>query len=275
MSGPRAISIGSLPGLALTSALAATMALALCLVPLDAPRAASPGPEAVSLFSEGNDLYAAGKYDEAARKYRQLLDTGFSTAAVHYNLGGALFKTRQLGQAILEYERAARLDPRDAEIEANLSYLRSLTADKSAEVGAQTTSFFVERLLSLTSVDQDALGFGLVWAALGALAAVRLAARSPRIRYAAIWGMAIVAVLVLAEGAILSAKLYRAATLSEGIVLQERVDVRSGPSDENTTLFTVHEGLKVRIRSRQGAWLQVSLDNGLNGWMSASSLGVI
>ena len=271
MSGPRARvkAVSSWPELLLA------VVAVLCVVSIDAPAAATPGQEAASLFSAGNDLYAAGKYDEAARQYRQILNQGISTAAVHYNLGGALFKTGQLGPAILEYEKATRLDTRDPDIQANLSYLRSLTADKSAEVGAQTTSFFVERMLGLTSIDQDALAFALAWLALGGLAAARLAARSPRLRYAAAWGMAIVALPVLIEGAILSTKLYRAATLSEGIVLEERVDVRSGPGEENTTLFTVHEGLKVRVRGRQGSWLQVSLDNGLNGWMSASSLGVI
>ncbi len=251
------------------------LAAALCISSIGAPAAASPQQEAASLFSAGNELYAAGTYDEAARQYRQLLNMGISTAAVHYNLGGALFKAGRLGPAILEYEKAARLDTRDPDIQANLSYLVSLTADKSAEVGAQTTSFFVERLLALTSIDQDAAAFALAWVALGALAAVRLASRSRRVRYAVVWGMAVVALPVLAEGAIFSTKLYRAATLSEGIVLDERVDVRSGPGEENTTLFTVHEGLKVRVRSRQGSWMQVSLDNGLNGWMSASSLGVI
>jgi tetratricopeptide (TPR) repeat protein len=251
------------------------LAAALWIASIGAPAAAPLEQEAAALFSEGNEMYAAGKYDEAARQYRQLLNLGISTAAVHYNLGGALFKARQLGPAILEYEKAARLDTGDADIQANLSYLRSLTADKSAEVGAQTTSFFVERLLAITSIDQDAAAFVVAWVALGVLAAARLAARSRRLRYAAAWGMVLVALPVLTEGAIFSTKLYRAATLSEGIVLEERVDVRSGPGEENTTLFTVHEGLKVRVRSRQGSWLQVSLDNGLNGWMSASSLGVI
>ena len=50
---------------------------------------------------------------------------------------------------------------------------------------------------------------------------------------------------------------------------------QSGPGEDNTTLFTVHEGLKVRLRDQQGSWWHVSLDNGLNGWLPSDSLGVI
>ncbi len=76
-------------------------------------------------------------------------------------------------------------------------------------------------------------------------------------------------------GAGFGVKLHRAATQTHAIVLQERVDVLSGPGEDNTTLFTVHEGLKVRIEAEQGSWYQVSLDNGLSGWVPDAMLGRI
>ena len=236
--------------------------------------AASP-PEERAIFAAGNDQYAAGKFEEAARHYRQLLNQGFQSEAVHYNLGNALFKMGQIGQAILQYEKAAALAPNDPDVRENLEFLRTLTVDRSSGVGAQTTAFFVERLLALTTVDQDAGMFGGIFALIGVLAGVLIVSGSPRLRAAMVWGIALMSLPLLLVGISFGVKLHREATVAHAVVLQEKVDVRSGPGEENTTLFTVHEGLKVRLRSEQGSWYQVSLESGLSGWVPAPALGVI
>jgi len=239
------------------------------------PALALSRDEAARLFAEGNDLYTAGKYEEAAGRYQQMVDQGFRSEAVHFNRGNALFKLNRLGPAILEYERAARLAPLDEDVQANLQYARSMTADKPSEGGARTTAFFMERLLELTSADQDAAFFTGVYLALGALAGLRILARGVRWRRVAIAGMIVLSLPLAVSGASLAIKMYRAATLRQAVVLRARVDVLSGPGEDNTTLFTVHEGLRLEVRDRQGSWSRVSLDNGLSGWVPAETLGTI
>ena len=238
------------------------------------PVVARADAQQTTLFSEGNDHYAAGQFDEAVKDYRQILSQGFEAAAVHYNLGNALYKSGKVGPAILEMEKAAVLAPNDPDIVANLGYLRSLTADK-ATTGAQTTSFFVERLLAMTTLDQDCQVLALLYLVVGALVSVRIVAGGHLMRRAALWGIAALAVPLALSAGVCGIKTYRAATTTHAVVLQERLDVRSGPGDENTTLFTVHEGLKLRVHKQQGSWLQVSLDSGLTGWVPVSSVGVI
>ncbi|HZI94498.1 MAG TPA: SH3 domain-containing protein, partial [Patescibacteria group bacterium] len=207
--------------------------------------------------------------------YRQLLNQGFTSEAIHYNLGNALFKMGEIGPAILEFEKAASIAPNDPDLIANLEFVRTLTADKTTEAGAQTTAFFVERLLSLTTIDQDAVIFCVLYLVMGLLVGLRIGMSGALPRRIALWGMATLALPLALSAGSFGVKLYRSATTTHAIVLAERLDVRSGPGDENTTLFTVHEGLKLRVRNQQGSWFQVSLDNGLNGWVPASSLGII
>lgn len=261
----------------LAAAAAATWCLSImppAMAEQPAGASASSLPEAIRLFAAGNSEYEAGRYEEAARDYRQLITQGYGSEAVHFNLGNALYKTGRIGPAILEYEKAAAMAPNDAEVRSNLEFVRSLTADKTTG-GAQTTSFFVERLLSLTTPDQDAVALLALFLAMGALVAIRIAGGAEMMRRLAVWGMVVLALPLLVAASAYSIKLYRAATTTQAIVLAERLDVRSGPGEDNTTLFTVHEGLKLRVRSEQGAWLLVSLENGLNGWVPASSVGVI
>ena len=70
-------------------------------------------------FKSANQLYDAGKSAEAAAAYEKIEPR---TANVHYNLGNAHFREGKLGLAILDYERARRMAPRDPDILANLKF---------------------------------------------------------------------------------------------------------------------------------------------------------
>src|SRR5579863_4317233 len=76
---------------------------------------AGPGDD----FKSANQLYDAGKYGESAALYEKIEP---KTAYVYYNLGNAHFREGKLGLAILDYERARRLAPRDPDIVANLRF---------------------------------------------------------------------------------------------------------------------------------------------------------
>src|SRR5262245_43999027 len=99
--------------------------LVLALAPAG-PTGASPA----AAYNQGNRLYAAKDYAGAAQAYEQALSAG-PNAAVHFNLGNALFKTGKVGPAILHYRRAHFLAPRDPDITANLEFARAYRVDKT------------------------------------------------------------------------------------------------------------------------------------------------
>jgi SH3-like domain-containing protein len=51
------------------------------------------------------------------------------------------------------------------------------------------------------------------------------------------------------------------------VVLHDAVEILAGPGAGNPALFTVHEGLSLEVVGERREWLQVSLPNGLNGWL--------
>src|SRR5439155_26228316 len=74
---------------------------------------------ALTDFKAANALYDAGKFAEAASAYEKIEP---KTASVYFNLGNACFRQDKLGWAVLNYERARRLEPRDPDILANLKF---------------------------------------------------------------------------------------------------------------------------------------------------------
>ena len=59
------------------------------------------------------------------------------------------------------------------------------------------------------------------------------------------------------------------------VVLDDAVEVLAGPGPNNATLFTVHEGLTLEVRAERPEWIQVSLPNGLNGWIPRTAIGLV
>ena len=57
-------------------------------------------------FSAANELYAKGKFAEAAAAYEHLLQTGGQSSALLFNDGNAEFKAGNLGKAIAAYRQA-------------------------------------------------------------------------------------------------------------------------------------------------------------------------
>jgi len=86
--------------------------------------------EASTLFQQAGQFYQAGNYAGAAVAYEKILANGVENWQVHYNLGNAYFKQRQLGKAILHYEKALALNPESEDIRFNLDLANLSVIDR-------------------------------------------------------------------------------------------------------------------------------------------------
>jgi tetratricopeptide (TPR) repeat protein len=242
------------------------------IVMLASSLASAETPEAI--FERGNDAYEKELYADAVKAYETLLRYRIRDPRVEYNLGNAYFRLGELGRAILHFERARRLAPTDSEILGNLEFARSYTLD-SAEPDPAPLA-----LRSFRDV-QDRLGPDRqAWASLLSswLLAGWLAwtlARPGRWKPAYGWLLAAGVLWI----ALLTASWYVTFDRLEGqrlaVVLEDSVEVLAGPGENNATLFTIHEGLTIEVRDVRSEWVQVSLPNGLNGWLPADVVELV
>jgi tetratricopeptide (TPR) repeat protein len=75
-------------------------------------------------FSAANKLYAEGKFTASAAAYEKILQSDAVSPALWFNDGNAEFKSGHIGEAIVAYRRAELLAPRDADVRANLDFVR-------------------------------------------------------------------------------------------------------------------------------------------------------
>ncbi len=96
-----------------------------------------------ALMHEGNELFDAKKYDQAAAKYAEATKANEKDFAAHYNLGNALYKSQKYEEAKAEYEKASALSGSLLDKAASLhnlgnSYMKMNQPEKAAEFYKQS-----------------------------------------------------------------------------------------------------------------------------------------
>src|SRR2546429_3327678 len=84
--------------------------------------ASNDGPRRTGddLFAKANTEFAAGNFKAAIADYQAVVGSGDWSANLFYDLGNAYFRHGDFGRAILNYDRALRLDQHHPEADANL-----------------------------------------------------------------------------------------------------------------------------------------------------------
>jgi len=225
-----------------------------------------------SLFLEGNKLYEQGKYEEAINKYNKILDMGFCSGPLYYNLGNASFKLGLLGSTILYYEKAKRLMPRDPELRFNYKYVKSLLKDN---INAEKKNWILRSLEKISEFMSFGRWIGYVaflWLIL--ICMLILIILFPRIRNMLRYAIGIV-IICLIFFSICTLINYKIHSLPAAIILPKEVIVRYGPGDAEVEAFILHEGTRVEVVKIQDDWIQVRLADEKTGWLPKNSIGMI
>ena len=220
-----------------------------------------------SNFSAANELYAKGKFAEAATAYETILQSGGQSPALLFNAGNAEFKAGHLGKAIAAYRKAELLAPRDAELRANLAFVRNQVQ------GATLRESRWQNWVSSLSLNEGALlTAGLFWLLFALLAARQIRpALAPRLRGATRLAVA----LTLCSGAVLALQAANHFDVSVAVVTSAETIARSGPFEDAQSAFTAHDGAELRVLGHHDDWVQVAGGTGQTGWLPARQVEVL
>lgn len=228
--------------------------------------------EATSLFNQANKFYEAGDYQQATAGYEKILAAGQANWQVYYNLGNAYYKQKRFGKAILNYERAHRLNRDNEDIDFNLDLANLSVADRIAIMPRSLVVVWLDNAIHFFTLEAAATVMLIFWALLFAGAIIWMLARRELIQS---WGRRLTwiagagwLVFMLIFGVLA----YENATVQEGIVLASRVVVRSSPAEDATEMFILHEGVKVRLQESSGEWQRIKLADGKVGWLEAQAV---
>ena len=181
-----------------------------------------------------------------------------------YNLANSYARAGKPGLAVLNYERAALLAPEDADIRANLEYVRA-----SAHVPVQPRS-------RLTRVAEAVSPAGAAWMGVLGVAlfgAGTVAGRmTSRFRLARVCG-------VLAGAALLTLAVSNATLLwprvHAAVILVNQTPARVSPVPMGDTAFVLPEAETVTMTAEHEDFVLIRTRGGRSGWVARANLGAV
>ncbi len=227
------------------------------------------------LFQKGNEAYQKGKYEEAISDYQQILKMGYESPELYYNLGNSYYKMHKIGPAVLYYNRALKLAPRDEDVRHNLELVNLRVVDRIPSI---PELFYIRYFKSFQNIFGTAALFWItaIFYVLTVLFIVlALLVRKQGFRKLSrqlAWALGIVFVVFAFT---LGTKAWVQAHTAEAVVLAPKVDVKSAPAKDGTLVFSLHEGVKVRIEQKTNGWFEIKLADGKEGWLPAKAVGII
>jgi tetratricopeptide (TPR) repeat protein len=236
---------------------------------LGAEHGYATGEQIEELFFKANQAYKEGRFGEACKAYEKLVKEGHENGHLYYNLGNAWFRLEELGQAILNYERARLFMPRDADLNFNLGYAREQTKDAVSE--SRTLVSLIFFWLDSFSLRELFWGFAVLNVLFWGTVLVRRVLNADWLYYLFIGLLVFWLIIGLSFGL----KWYQIENDDRAVILNEEVDVLAGPHSQDTVLFKLHAGTIVSRERTEDGWSLVNLPEKKRGWLKSEDLETI
>ncbi|MDD5507255.1 MAG: tetratricopeptide repeat protein [Bacteroidales bacterium] len=221
---------------------------------------------------KANKDYSAGLYANAIEGYESVLKNGYESAEVYYNLGNAYFKSDDLASAILYYEKAKKLRPNDSDVLFNLNVANNRIKDKIETVPVLFYKRWWQQTMNWLSTDAWTRFHITCWIVFLAAASFYFISRMIIIRKIAFWiGLVMLLLSLVTFGAAWQDNRSNH-QMTEAIVFDPSLTVKSSPSENSVDLFVVHEGTKVAITDQLGDWYEIRIANGSTGWIQHTAV---
>jgi len=224
------------------------------------------------VFLRGNELYRAGRFNEAVTEYASIARQGYVSAPLYFNLGNASFRSGDIAHAILWFERAGRLEAGDPDIDFNLRLANSRIIDRIEPVPELFLLAWIRSLSTVTSFSTTIVLLLFAWTLVFAqLIAINLIGSSS---FNAVfrWGIPATLVFVLILGVVFGLQMNRVSDRSEAIIVVQSVTAKNSPDSQSVDAFVIHQGLKVRVSDTVGDWARIMLADGKVGWIKSGEL---
>ena len=224
------------------------------------------------IFEQGKEMYKAEKYQQALEQWNKILDNGAHSAALYFNLGNAHYKMNNIGESIYYYEKALQLSPNDSEIKNNLAFAQNATVDDIEPLPETIFSKWYSNLSGILTYNGWAVLsvlFSIGFVFLFLVYYISITEGRKRLFFTS---SLIVLGLLMVSFTMAFLMYDQAKNDHPAIIFSEKIEVRSEPNLGSEVSFSLHEGTKVQIISRDSDWVRITIPDGKDGWIPNSDL---
>jgi len=231
------------------------------------------GNDRVHKMEQAQSAYEAGKYNDAIAYYEEVASQGYTNFELYYNLGNAYFKNNRIPKALLNYERAKKINPTDEDLLFNIELANTFLADKFESLPTLDISTFFKRLVLSLSPNSWAV-FSIITFISGLVFFILYHFKESLKKLSLIFIPIVLSLSILSFVFGAMAKQYIFAQTT-AIIMTPSLTVQSVPGSTGSDLYVIHSGLKVNILDTQKDWIRIKLPDGNVGWVKKVEVEVI
>ena len=229
---------------------------------------------AEKIFLEANKALIAENYNDAIDKYESILNNGYESTELYYNLGNAYYRAEYIGKSIWAYSNALEISPRNSDIAHNLSIANTRIVDR-IEMPKSFIFITIYRYIKSIMTTNEWILFGsfLIFIKSIHFTGMRLGFYLGKMykMTSTLLISLIMIVHIFAMDSYIDKQRKNTA-----IVISNNVNAYSGPFyGDNSKLFQINEGIKVNISNQQEDWTEIILIDGKKGWIPSETIWLV
>ena len=223
-------------------------------------------------FEKANLAYTDEKFDEAINLYSSILDEGYVSSELYFNLGNAYFKSNDLPNAIYNYEKSLQLNPSDKDTRENLEIANSQIIDKVDDVpesNIKTFFYNVTHMMTLGAWAWLSISLSILFGVFMVFYFRSSQIKRKRFNFSLSIGFFVLAIASLWFGRFQQQLLEEE---SFAIVFENQLSVLSEPNPRSEINFELNQGTKVSLGSTFRDYIQIELPDGSKGWVISTAV---
>mgnify|MGYP001203467301 CR=1 FL=1 len=213
------------------------------------------------IFNKANRLYTDEKYIESQILYDSLINEGYESAELYYNLGNCHYKLNNWANAIWAYEKSLKINNHN-NTEQNLKLAQLKIVDRIEGIPDLFYKKWIKDFVLLLNVKSwQIICLISIWI----LFLIKITSLFLSFNNKSILRFNLLITIFIFSIVLLSYK-YQT-NKKEAIIFSSAIVVYSAPTENSTNLFSLHAGTKVELIDQIGEWFNIKLINGNNGWI--------
>lgn len=234
---------------------------------------------AENLAQRGDSAYSADDFVLAEQLYNNAMATGGTSSVLYYNLGNAYYRQGNLGKALVNYERALKIDPTNSDARTNLEFVKTKITDRQIDSGSIMSTLW-DSIVCFFHADTWAWIAVILFALFLAGVCTYLFSSVIVVKKFSFFGGIVVFFLTVIVVVISFAAANRVENNDYAIILSPAVQLSTSPREarnQSEEAFLLHEGTKVEVVDSvsspgEGKWYEVNVGHGERAWIKASDV---
>ena len=213
--------------------------------------------------------YNNNNFDRALDNFLLAANAGLFNPDLYYNIGNCYFMLDNIPLSIIYFKRALLLNSSHKSARKNLDFVLSVTRDSQLQQSENLLTNLLVSAFYFFSMNSLLIIILVIITIIVLVIHIQWRYENVDLTILRFVNFIFCFILLIFIG--ITCARYYVMNTDEAVLTDYEVFVYSGPSENFTRLFTIHEGTVLRVQREEEGWSQMTTMSGFSGWIHTES----